>query len=506
MKTLSLILTLAFEMQTVPRPLPRDLAAVAVERTAESPAVAPTDSALGGAAPGQIPAIQLEQNNRTQEQERNVTTRDADLRDLLTSLAQSASLNLSMGPDVSGKVTIDLEDASLGEALDAILTPLNLQFRIDGKLLRVFRPLLESRTLTFDYVNTTRSMSRSLAASASAGFAGGGVAGGLAGGGTAGGSSTSISGSESTDVMRDIGAALELIKSPLGKVVPMKMAGMFFATDTPKSLDAMQLFLETVQNSVNRQIVIEAKLIEVQLNDQNQAGVNWNAALGNTLTLTSTMAQASSFQLGITHKSFNALLSALRTQGTVDVRSAPSISTLNNQPAVIRIGTQDVFFVTTTQTDPRTGTIIQTATTPATVNEGVVLDVTPHISEDGVITMNVHPTITERTGAAVSPQGDSVPIVDVRETDTIVRVLDGDTVAIAGLISGKTLKNFTKVPLIGDLPLIGSLFKRSSVEKDKTDMVVLLTPRILTLKTAIEYTRERMEQQDQLNEDQQRVR
>jgi MSHA biogenesis protein MshL len=162
--------------------------------------------------------------------------------------------------------------------------------------------------------------------------------------------------------------------------------------------------------------------------------------------------------------------------------------------------------VTTTQTDPRTGTIVQTATTPATVNEGVVLDVTPHASEDGIITMNIHPTVTERTGAAVSPQGDSVPIVDVRETDTIVRVLDGETIAIAGLISTRSIKNFSKVPIIGDLPLIGPLFKRTSVEKDKTDFAVLITPRIMTLKTALDYTRSRIEEQDKLKKEQEGVR
>ena len=150
--------------------------------------------------------------------------------------------------------------------------------------------------------------------------------------------------------------------------------------------------------------------------------------------------------------------------------------------------------------DPDTGRIIQTTTTPATINEGVVLDVTPQISANGIIIMNIHPTITERTGQATSPDGNTVPIVDVRETDTVLRVREGETVFIAGLISDRTIENVTKVPVIGDLPLIGSLFRSTTQETRKTDMVILLSPRITTIQTAADYARERLEEQERLRD------
>jgi type II secretory pathway component GspD/PulD (secretin) len=157
-----------------------------------------------------------------------------------------------------------------------------------------------------------------------------------------------------------------------------------------------------------------------------------------------------------------------------------------------------VFFTTITQVDPRTGTIIQTATVPSTINEGVVLDVTPQISDDGIITMNIHPTITERTGVATSPQGNSVPIVDLRETDTVVRVAEGETVVIAGLISDRQLEETSKVPLLGDIPVVGPLFRKKRLESRKTDLVILLTPRILTIRSAVDYSRSRVEAQERM--------
>jgi MSHA biogenesis protein MshL len=148
--------------------------------------------------------------------------------------------------------------------------------------------------------------------------------------------------------------------------------------------------------------------------------------------------------------------------------------------------------------DPRTGTIVQSAITPSAINEGVVLDVTPQISDDGIIIMNVHPTVTVRTGQATSPQGDTVPIVDVRETDAVVRVKDGGTVMIGGLISDQQTENSNKVPILGNLPLVGGLFQSKTKESHKTDLIILLTPKILDVQSAMDYTRSRIENQESL--------
>src|SRR5438128_1100100 len=186
------------------------------------------------------------------------------------------------------------------------------------------------------------------------------------------------------------------------------------------------------------------------------------------------------------------LISALSTYGDVYVLANPTVTTMNGQPAVVRIGTQDVFFITQTQTDPRSGQIIQTAETPATVNEGVVLDVTPNISPDGIIYLNIHPVVTERTSQATSAQGSTVPILDVRESDTAVHVADGNTIVIAGLISSKEFKNTIRNPL-SSIPILGGLFKNNKTEVKKTDLVIMLTPHLFPLSKVSEMTRDRMQ-------------
>jgi type II secretory pathway component GspD/PulD (secretin) len=153
---------------------------------------------------------------------------------------------------------------------------------------------------------------------------------------------------------------------------------------------------------------------------------------------------------------------------------------MNNEPAIMRVGTQDVFFVTTAQTDATTGQILQTVVTPQAITEGVVLSVTPQISGDGIIHMNISPTITQRTGTATSRLGDQVPIVSVRETDTLVRVHEGETIVISGLMSDSNSIDKTKVPVLGDVPMVGGLFRREERSKRKVELVVLLTPTILS--------------------------
>jgi len=429
-----------------------------------------------------------------------VEVADQDLRLLLSVVSAYFGLNVVMDRDITETVSLNLIDVTLEEALEVILVPLKLEYQLDGELLRVTVPPMENRTFEFNYVTTQRTLSRSLSATATTGGGGTGGAGGgtVTGGGGGGGSSTSISGSEETDLLGDIETGLQVLKSPTGSVVYNQMAGLIFATDFRKNLDTIANFLEMVQNAVNRQVVIEARIIEVKLNDDFQAGIDWSAVVGN-LTLTQAFGTArSGFTMQGGDGNYTALIQALNQRGPVNVLSSPTVSTLNNQPAIMRVGTLDVFFTTPTQVDPRTGTIVQTATTPNTINVGVVLDVTPQISGDGIITMNIHPTITERTGQATSRDGSSVPIVDGRESDTVVRVAGGDTIVISGLISGRTLEAETRAPVLGSLPLIGNLFRKVSRENRKTDMVILLTPRILTVRSAAEYARQRIEVQEKL--------
>ena len=235
-----------------------------------------------------------------------------------------------------------------------------------------------------------------------------------------------------------------------------------------------------------RQVRIVAKILEVELSEGYSAGIDWSLVLSKadkSATLTQQLAPTSgsgAFTMGLNIKDFAGLLDAFGSQGRVNVMASPWVTAMNNEPAVMRVGTQDVFFVTTSQVDASTGQILQTVVTPQTITEGVVLSVTPQIAADGIINLSIMPSITERTGTATSRLGDQVPIVSVRETDTLVRVHQGETIVIAGLMQDRTTVEKSKVPLLGDVPVVGGLFRRDERTKRKTDLVILLTPTVMT--------------------------
>ncbi len=280
-----------------PPPLPQQLNVSQIATPAGAGVATP---AAAQAAPGggQLPATQLDVDPQPQTQPIEVEVSNGDLRPLLTLLAQAHGFNLLMGPEVSATVTINLRDVTLEEALQIILTPLDLEYSIEGDLLRVGNPEVESRTFEFNYVSTIRNVNRSLSASASAG---GGGAGGNAVGGGGGGSSTSVSGSENTDVLGDLEATLEQLLSGEGSFLFNRMANLILVTDYRVNLDLIGNYLELVQNVVNRQVVIEARFIEVKLNDNHQTGVDWAAILGTTGNIIQSFGVGQGgFNLGVT--------------------------------------------------------------------------------------------------------------------------------------------------------------------------------------------------------------
>ena len=420
------------------------------------------------------------------------------IRDILLLLVRDTRLSVIPHPSLDQTFIGDLKNVSLREALDLMLEPLGLDYSVRGQVIRVFPRELETRFYSIDYVITQRTGSRSIAATTGAsGVSGLGgtnlpssIAAGAAGtsafagsGGAQGGSTSQVSGTDSPNLYVDLAEGVRTLLSEEGRMSLDRTAALLQVTDTPGRLARVEQYLEAVMLRVTRQVQIEAIGIEVELHEEFSAGINWKLVLGgltNSATISQTLAPATSggFTLALKAGDFSALLNAFAAQGKVNVLSSPRITAMNNEPAVMRIGTQDVFFVTTTQVDPL-GNILQTAVTPQTLTEGVTLSVTPQVSADGIIHLSVNPSITERTGVATSRLGDTVPIISVRETDTLVRVREGETIVIAGLMQDRANADTAKVPLIGDVPVVGNLFKRSEKTRRKTDLVILMTPTIM---------------------------
>jgi MSHA type pilus biogenesis protein MshL len=418
------------------------------------------------------------------------------IRQILMLLVSDTQLSLIPSPSLDQTFVGDLKNVSIREALDLILESLGLDYAVQGNVVRVFPRELDTRLFAVDHVITQRTGTRGTSTTGSAGSlgpgttAGAGAGIGVAGasgagrsGGSIGGSTSQLSGTDEPDFYGSLEEGVRALLSAEGRMNLDRNAGMLQVTDVTSRLDRVDQYLEAVMLRVQRQVQIEAKVIEVELRDEFSAGINWRAVLSG-LTSSTTIEQAlapaatGGFTLAFNSGDFSALLDAFAKQGKVNVLQSPRVTAMNNQPAVIRIGTQDVFFTTTTQTGEQ-GQILQTTVTPQSITEGVVLSVTPQISADGVIHMSINPTITERAGVATSRLGDTVPIVNVRETDSLVRVRQGETIVIAGMMQDSTSEDTVKVPLLGDVPVLGHLFKRTEKTRRKTDLVILLTPTIM---------------------------
>lgn len=300
------------------------------------------------------------------------------------------------------------------------------------------------------------------------------------------------------------------------KLIVNRLTGVIWVTDYPANLNKIASYLETIEGSSQRQVTIHAKILEVTLTDEFREGINWeviqglprsiNLAWGLTdksgkigfpgtqngyLTGTGTGTTSSTIQtpgvfkispygglLAIggagTEVRLADIMEAISKQGDLRTLSSPTLSTLNNQKAIIRVGNQDVYFVTGAVS---TQTTVTQFIQPMTIDIGIILDVTPQIAEDGSIIMNIHPSITDKTGEKLAPDGKSTfPLLSVRETDTTVRVRDGQTIIIAGLMQERTEPSYIGVPVLQSTPLVGGLFRYKKEIKKTSELVIMITP------------------------------
>jgi len=493
---------------------------------------------------------QREEAKKVQERLYTFFARDASIHDVLLAFSRESEFNIVIDPELSGKVTIDLKRVTLKEALDAILSPLGWNYRVDGKFIKVLRPQIETRLFTLNYIATKRSGKREIYASTGGGLQTGGLSGQQVAGGT--GARTGYSDLISVDEMdlwKDIQKGLEAIifGSVEGKEAPSetdkttwsrvdvkgkkliinKSTGVIMVTDYLPNLNKAASYIEIMEGSSQRQVSIQAKILEVILSDEYKEGINWKVIQGlprainlswgltdrsgttgfpggstgttsGTGTGGGTITTPGIFKVNPFGGTFTIgaggveivlsdVMQAISEQGDVKVLSSPTISTLNNQKAIIRVGNQDVFFITGAVAT-QTGAVTQTIQ-PMTIDVGIILDVTPQIAEDGTIIMNIHPSITEKTGEKMTPDGKTTfPLLSVRETDTTVKVKDGQTIIIAGLMQEKKEESFIGFPVLQSVPVLGGLFRYKTEKKRNSELVIMITPTLQVGKRVEDFT------------------
>ncbi len=436
-----------------------------------------------------------------------VTNGWVGVRDILRNVAENSGLGLQMAPDVSGKVNVHLQDVPVDRALDALLVPAELGYEVVDDVLVVYKQGMVTRWITFDYPVTTREGHGELEISVSSSGSSG------EGEGDEGSNKSHVSSSATMSIWPEVMSALKVmvfvdqdnineaedkegslainVSDNEGRMLVVHpMASMVMVTAEWNRVNRVEELLTRLEESLQRQVAIEVRILEVYLDDETQTGINWNVmnlnsdisniAL-NTFDATKHVAE-SFFQFTMDSKHVAGVIEAISTSGDINMVSAPKITTLNNQKAVVRIVTEEVFYES--QVEP--AVISNGVATEPVINYtpryfpvGVVLDVTPQVGQDRVITLNVHPSISDIVGIAESPNLDTAPVLSIRELDTVGKVKAGETLVIAGLMSERLNTRRTGVPFLKDLPILGYLFGKTSHKKVNIELVMLLTPVIM---------------------------
>ncbi|WP_370280274.1 pilus (MSHA type) biogenesis protein MshL [Pontibacterium sp.] len=455
------------------------------------------------APPPLVPPLDIQTLSQPSEERFDVVADGLSAHDFFMGLVQGTDYNMIVHRDVEGTVNLKLKDVTVDEVMQAMREVYGYEYRRTGKLYQVVPAKLQTEIFQLNYLDIAREgVSDTLVSAGSVRDAASSDSGSDSDSDSSSGSSstsvgTRISTKTSANFWVNLKQTLDtLISGDDRRVVVMPQTGMIIVRALPSELHTVREYLNKAELTLHRQVVIEAKILEITLNDNYQAGVNWtalgrpgSAASNKTVTLEQVGSSITADGLGGIFRSafalndFTAVIELLGRQGDVQVLSSPRVSTINNQKAVIKVGT-DEFFVTEVETTTTTGT--STTTTPSVeltpFFSGIALDVTPQISEEGEIVLHIHPTVSEvedqQKQINIGSDDLSLPLAfsSIRESDSIVRANSGQVIVIGGLMKSENEDQNERTPFLGELPGVGNLFTQRRTVGSKTELVILLRP------------------------------
>jgi len=446
----------------------------------------------------------------------DIAANNVDAKGFFSSLVEQTPYSVVFHNDLTGTLSLQLKQVTLNETLETVAQLYDYKVEKNGKILQISPASLTTETFSFNYLMIKRngtsqtsissggitqsqnsnnnsgnnnSSQNSNGNSNNSSNNGGGVNG------------TYIESNTDTDYWKELEATLsQLIQGEGRQVILSPQAGLVTVKGFPKDIAVVKKFLSRSEENLQRQVILEARIIEVTLHDGYQQGIEWQKLLSNVGTnnvtdfnfktnsanvsdvISSTLGGVAS--ISFKNADFSGVVNLLSTQGDVNVLSSPRITALNNQKAVIKVG-NDEYFVTevTSSTNSVGNNVVSNPEIKLTpFFSGIALDVTPQIDDESNVLLHVHPSVINvveqkkvielQAGTFQLPLANS----SIRETDTMIRSASGDVVVIGGLMSSRTTDNVSKVPLLGSIPLLGELFTNRKEEIKKTELIILIKP------------------------------
>jgi MSHA biogenesis protein MshL len=484
----------------------------------------------------------------------DVSANAIEVRPFFDALVTNTPYSVAVHPDVSGQISLTLKEVALSEVLKIVSRMYPLDVFLEGKVVQVMPAQLKTESIPVNFLMIKRFGLSNVSVIAGGvseqdqnngnqnngglngingnnnigGIGGVGQAGMMGQNGMAGNNIQQLNGSNiqttsENDFWKDLKEALKVLVTPTGgrHVVVSPQAGLVTIKALPSEIVVVKDFLTQSQESLQRQVVLEARIIEVTLNDGYQQGVRWDriasgltgslnfglsggsvatnfaanttAGINPAINAVNGIGNSISTDIGgvstlrISRGDFDGVINMLQTQGDVQMLSNPRVTVTNNQKAVIKVG-QDEYFVTDVSTSEdlnATGTQNENDIELTPFFSGIALDVTPQIDKSGSVILHVHPSVTQTAEQTkviqVGDQQIQLPLAqsNIRESDTVIRARDGEIVVIGGLMETVTNEEESKTPFLGDIPVLGNMFKNIAKTQTKRELVILLRPSVV---------------------------
>jgi len=436
-----------------------------------------------------MPALELNLGGQEALNRFDVRVSNADAREFFMGLVEGTPYNMVVHPDVKGVITLALKNVTIPEVMMTLRDVYGYEFNQTSAGFQVLPVRLQSKIFYIDYLTLQRvgKSEMSISGGSSASSDDGASQ-------STSTSSSSIATSSQTDIWTELKASLlSIIGEGEGHSITISpQAGIIVVRAMPSELREVENFLRETQASLQRQVILEAKIIEVQLDDGFESGIDWSLIAQGRGGRESTFDQASSlsngfFSINFDFNDFTALIDLLNTQGNTQVLSSPRVATMNNQKAVIKVG-EDRRFVTDVSTTTVTGTggnVTNPEVTLTPFFDGIALDVTPQVDRNNNVTLHIHPSVTDvsedEIDVTIDGQLQQLPSAktDVREVDSIVRARSGQLIVIGGLMKEETTEVQSSVPGLGDVPFFGAAFRQNKQASIKSELVILLKPLVV---------------------------